>query len=146
MLAKFRVLEKQAGKYMMTDTISDMLTRIRNASLTRAVIADMPMSNLKFALAKILEKEGYLAGVEKFQDGTKPMLRLRLAYREDGMPKITAINRKSKPSCRLYVKADKLKTVRSGFGISIVSTPNGLMTNREAHKRSLGGELICEIY
>lgn len=131
---------------MMTDTISDMLTRIRNASLTRAAVADMPMSNMKFAMAKILEKEGYLAGVETFQDGSKPMLRVRLAYRDGGEPVLSSITRKSKPSLRVYVKAEDLKMVRSGFGFSIVSTPNGLMTNKEAHKRRLGGELICEIY
>lgn len=131
---------------MMTDTISDMLTRIRNASLTRAAVADMPMSNMKFAMAKILEKEGYLAGVETFQDGSKPMLRVRLAYRDGGEPVLSSITRKSKPSLRVYVKAGDLKMVRSGFGFSIVSTPNGLMTNKEAHKRRLGGELICEIY
>jgi len=130
----------------MTDTISDMLTRIRNASLTRAAVADMPMSNMKFAMAKILEKEGYLAGVETFQDGSKPMLRVRLAYRDGGEPVLSSITRKSKPSLRVYVKAEDLKMVRSGFGFSIVSTPNGLMTNKEAHKRRLGGELICEIY
>lgn len=130
----------------MTDTISDMLTRIRNASITRAAVADMPMSNMKFAMAKILEKEGYLAGVETFQDGSKPMLRVRLAYRDGGEPVLSSITRKSKPSLRVYVKAGDLKMVRSGFGFSIVSTPNGLMTNKEVHKRRLGGELICEIY
>lgn len=131
---------------MMTDPISDMLTRIRNASATRATVADMPMSHMKFAMAKILEKEGYLSGVESFQDGSKPVLRVRIAYREDGTPAISSIVRKSKPSCRVYVKADDLKMVRSGLGFAIVSTPNGLMTNKEAHKRRLGGELICEIY
>lgn len=123
-----------------------MLTRIRNASSAHATVADMPMSQMKFAMAKILEKEGYLSGVESFQDGSRPMLRVHLVYRDGGAPAISSIVRKSKPSCRVYVKADKLKTVRSGFGFAIVSTPNGLMTNKEAHKRRLGGELICEIY
>lgn len=130
----------------MTDPISDMLTRIRNASMTRAVTVDMPMSKMKFAIAKILQKEGYLVATESFQDGTKPMLRVRLAYREGNEPAISSITRKSKPSCRVYVKADDVKSVRSGYGCSILSTPNGLMTNKEAHKRRLGGELICEIY
>lgn len=123
-----------------------MLTRIRNASMTRAVTTEMPMSNMKFAIAKILEKEGYLSAVETFQDGAKPMLRVRLAYRETGEPMIASIARKSKPSLRMYVKADNLRSVRSGQGFSILSTPNGLMTNKEAYKRRLGGELICEIY
>ncbi len=123
-----------------------MLTRIRNASMTRAVTTEMPMSNMKFAIAKILEKEGCLSAVETFQDGAKPMLRVRLAYRETGEPMIASIARKSKPSLRMYVKADNLRSVRSGQGFSILSTPNGLMTNKEAYKRRLGGELICEIY
>lgn len=130
----------------MTDPISDMLTRIRNASMTRAVTVEMPMSNMKFAIAKILEKEGYLVATETFLDGAKPMLRVRLAYSETGEPVLSSITRKSKPSLRVYVKADNLKSVRSGFGFAILSTPNGLMTNKEAHKRRLGGELICEIY
>lgn len=130
----------------MTDPISDMLTRIRNASMTRAVIVEMPMSKMKFAIAKILQKEGYLVGADTFLDGTKPMLRVRLAYRETGESAIASITRKSKPSLRVYIKADDLKSVRSGYGCSILSTPNGLMTNKEAHKRRLGGELICEIY
>lgn len=130
----------------MTDPISDMLTRIRNASATRAIVAEMPMSKMKFAIAKILEKEGYLTSVESYQDGARPMLRVRLAYKDGGEPVLSSITRKSKPSCRMYVKADDVKVVRSGFGFSILSTPNGLMTNKEAHKRRLGGELICEIF
>lgn len=129
----------------MTDPISDMLTRIRNASMTRAAQVEMPMSKMKFAMAKILEKEGYLDAVETYQDGAKPMLRVRLTYRETGESAISSIVRKSKPSLRVYVKADNLRSVRSGQGFSILSTPNGLMTNKEAHKRRLGGELICEI-
>ncbi len=129
----------------MTDPISDMLTRIRNASMTRAVQVEMPMSKMKFAMAKILEKEGCLDAVETYQDGAKPMLRVRLAYRETGEATISSIIRKSKPSLRVYVKADNLRSVRSGQGFSILSTPNGLMTNKEAYKRRLGGELICEI-
>lgn len=131
---------------MMTDPISDMLTRIRNASLVRAKEAALPMSKMKFALAKILESEGYLSGVETFNDGARPMLRLRLAYREDGEPAISSITRTSKPSRRVYVRANDIARVRSGHGCAIISTPNGLMTNNEARKRRLGGELICEVY
>lgn len=131
---------------MMTDPLSDMLTRIRNASLVRAKEAALPMSKMKFALAKILESEGYLSGVETFNDGARPMLRLRLAYREDGEPAISSITRTSKPSRRVYVRANDIARVRSGHGCAIISTPNGLMTNNEARKRRLGGELICEVY
>lgn len=130
----------------MTDPISDMLTRIRNAAMARTKTVEMPMSKMKYAIAKILQKEGYLSSVETFQDGARPMLRVVLSYRNEGDSMITSIKRLSKPSRRVYVKADQLKSIRSGFGCAILSTPNGLMTNKEAHKRRLGGELICEVY
>ncbi|EKD47564.1 MAG: hypothetical protein ACD_66C00005G0002 [uncultured bacterium] len=129
----------------MTDPISDMLTRIRNASKVRKQIVDVPMSKMKFALAKVLQNEGYLDAVEKV-DGLKGVnIRLRLKY-ENNEPKIMVINRISRPGRRVYVQSTELPTVRSGFGVAIVSTPNGLMTNVEARKRRLGGELICEVY
>lgn len=131
---------------MMTDPISDMLTRIRNAARVGARDVVMPRSNMKFALAKIIQAEGYLAGVESFEDGTHPMLRMRLAYDASGAPVLSSITRVSKPGQRIYVKSDDLHRVRSGMGLSILSTPNGLMTNNEARKRRLGGELICELY
>ena len=131
---------------MLTDPIADMLTRIRNAARSRAREVVMPRSNMKFAIAKILQAEKYLTSVDVFEDGSHPMLRVMLAYDETGMPAISAINRVSKPGQRIYVKSDGLHNVRSGMGLAIVSTPNGLMTNREARKRHLGGELICELY
>lgn len=131
---------------MMTDPISDMLTRIRNAARSGAREVVMPRSNMKFAIAKILQAEKYVTGVDSFEDGTRPMLRLVLAYDEAGSPVISSITRISKPGQRIYVKSDGLHNVRSGMGLSIVSTPNGLMTNIEARKRHLGGELICELY
>jgi small subunit ribosomal protein S8 len=130
---------------MMTDPISDMLTRIRNAAMVSKHTVELPMSKVKFALAKVLETEGYLAGVER-ADGLKhPMLRLALKY-DSGISKIESIKRISKPGRRVYVKAQELPYVRSGHGIAIISTPNGLMTSSEARKRRLGGEVICEIY
>lgn len=131
---------------MMTDPISDMLTRIRNAARSGAREVVMPRSNMKFAIAKILQAEKYVTGVDSFEDGTRPMLRLMLAYDETGSPVISSITRISKPGQRIYVKSDGLHNVRSGMGLAIVSTPNGLMTNIEARKRHLGGELICELY
>ncbi len=130
---------------MMTDPISDMLTRIRNASMVRKQTVDVPMSKVKFALAKVLENAGYLVGVER-TDGLKhPVLRLKLKY-DDGVSNIESIKRISKPGRRVYVKTEELPYVRSGHGIAIISTPNGLMTNNEARKRRLGGEVICEIF
>jgi small subunit ribosomal protein S8 len=130
---------------MMTDPISDMLTRLRNAATVRATSVSMPMSKMKFAIAKLLQSEGYLSRVETVTEGSRPVLRVELAYDEQG-PKISAVKRVSKPGLRVYVKAEELKPVRSGFGLAILSTPNGLMTSSEARKRRLGGELICEVY
>lgn len=103
------------------------------------------MSKMKFAIAKLLEREGFVGNVESFSAGTRPMLRVTLKYDEFGRPRMTHIKRVSKPGLRVYQKNDELKQVRSGYGVAIVSTPNGLMTNREARKRRLGGEVICEV-
>lgn len=131
---------------MMTDPISDMLTRIRNAGMARLRTVEMPRSNMKFAVAKIMQAKGYLDAVEAYEDGNKPMLRVTLALDESGRSTIASIRRVSKPGQRVYVKSHDIGTVRSGMGFAIVSTPNGLMTADEAKKRRLGGELICEVY
>jgi small subunit ribosomal protein S8 len=130
---------------MLTDPISDMLTRIRNASMVRKQFVDVPRSKIKFAIAKILQKEQCVSGVEEVQVEGRDFLRLKLRY-SDGASYISSLRRISKPGRRVYAKADRLPHVRSGFGFAIVSTPNGLMTNREARKRRLGGEVLCEIY
>lgn len=131
---------------MMTDPISDMLTRIRNAARAHQREVVMPRSNMKFGVAKIMQAEGYLSGVESFEDGSRPMLRVMLKYDDSGTPVLSSITRVSKPGQRIYVKSNDLHRVRSGMGFAILSTPNGLMTNIEAKKRKLGGELICELY
>lgn len=129
----------------MTDPISDMLTRLRNATMAHATTVELPMSNMKFALAKLLEHEGFVGAVETFTQSARPMLRITLKYDVQGKPRLSHIKRVSKPGLRVYQKTDELKQVRSGYGLSIISTPNGIMTNREARKRRLGGEVICEI-
>jgi len=131
---------------MMTDPISDMLTRIRNASMVKKQVIELPFSKIKFAIAKILEAEKYVGQVEKFEDGNRQMLRIVLKYDNTKAPAISSVTRISKPGRRVYVKATELPKVQSGFGLAIISTPNGLMTNNEARKRRLGGEVICEIY
>jgi small subunit ribosomal protein S8 len=131
---------------MMTDPISDMLTRIRNAAMVKAEVVTMPLSQMKFALAKILESEGFLQAVSREEQGGRPILKVELRYEPNGSPRVSDLKRISKPGRRVYVKATELTRVRSGFGIAILSTPNGLMTSDEAKKRHLGGELICEIY
>lgn len=130
---------------MMTDPISDMLTRLRNAFAVRKHEVVLPYSNMKFAIAKILEKEKFVNGVEKTVQGTHPALKIGLAYR-DGQAAMTTVKRVSTPGHRVYAKADELPRVMSDMGIAIISTPNGLMTNKEARARKLGGEVICEVF
>jgi small subunit ribosomal protein S8 len=126
---------------MMTDPIADMLTRIRNAAAAKKREVVLPNSKIKFTIAKILEKEGYLDDVK--QDGKELSFAIRFA---DGVAALTDIKRISKPGRRIYKKRDELPSVLSGRGIAVVSTSQGLMTNVEAKMRSLGGEIVCEIY
>jgi small subunit ribosomal protein S8 len=121
-----------------------MLTRIRNAGAARHAQVALPFSKLKFAIAKVLEKEGYLEKVEKDLRGFGE-LRLTLRY-VGTKPAIQAIERVSKPGCRVYSNYTDLTRVRSGQGISIISTSSGLMTGGQAKVRKLGGEIICKIY
>ncbi len=131
----------------MTDPISDMLTRIRNGAMVRKTHVDVPRSNIKFSIAKILQSAGYLDGVEELeQKGVSRTLRLTLSYNDARQSKIASIRRISTPGRRIYTKATDIPFVQSGIGMAIVSTPNGLMTSHEARKRRLGGELICEVY
>lgn len=130
---------------MLTDPISDMLTRIRNAAAIEKPEVVLPYSNLKFSIAKILEKEGYVGKVEKQTDDKFTQLKVALKY-DNGASAFKSVKRISKPGRRVYVKKDQLPRVLSDMGIAIISTPNGLMTNKDARKRSLGGEVICEIY
>ena len=137
----------------MTDPIADMLTRIRNASLIGKKEVLVPMSKLKHNIAKILVETHWLEKAEVLEKpGAKNHnkvfneLKLTLKYRENGKSNITSIKRISKPSKRVYVSKDELPRVLNNMGIAIVSTPQGLMTNKEAGKKQIGGEVICEIY
>lgn len=129
----------------MTDPISDMLTRIRNASATNKKEVALPYSKLKFAMAKILEREGYVGKVSEKESGSFKELVIELKYKgKDSV--ITKMSRISRPGRRIYAKHNELPRVLSDMGVAIISTPNGLMTNKEARKRHLGGEIICEVY
>src|SRR3989338_8142098 len=130
---------------MITDPISDMLTRIRNAASVRKETAAIPYSKMKFAIAKILGREGYVKGVEVKEEGAKKPMKITLKY-EGRRPAFELLKRVSTPGRRVYKKTHDLPAILSGFGISIISTPNGLMTHKEAHSRRLGGEVICEIH
>ncbi len=130
---------------MMTDPISDMLTRLRNASSVRKSSVELPFSAMKFSIAKILEKEGYVRQAERVTVGKFPALRVTLAY-DDAQPRLRSLKRVSRPGLRVYAKANELPRVMSGAGLAIISTPNGLMTNKEARARRLGGEVVCEVF
>lgn len=133
----------------MTDPISDMLTRIRNASAVRKSELVLPMSKIKFQIGKILEKNNWITKCEVEKDSEKDIkknIKLVLKYKKSGKSAISNIKRISTPGRRVYVGKDELPRVLNGFGMAIISTPSGLMTNKEAKKEKLGGEVICEIY
>jgi len=129
---------------MLTDPISDMLTRIRNAQAVRKSEVIVPFSKLKYSLGKILEQEGFLGKVETSTEAERPVIRVTLKYTRRE-PAIRFVKRVSKPGRRVYTKSDELPQVLSGLGIAVVSTSNGLMTNKEARARKLGGEVLCEV-
>jgi small subunit ribosomal protein S8 len=132
----------------MTDPIADMLTRLRNANTAYHDDVVMPSSKLKVALAKILEQEGYISGSSIEDDSSYPRPRLRIAmkYTPDRKRTISGLRRVSKPGLRVYTPADKLPRVLGGMGIAILSTNQGLMTDREARQRHVGGEVLCQVW
>jgi small subunit ribosomal protein S8 len=131
----------------MTDPIADFLTRIRNGIRSRKQTVDCPRSNLKLRIAEILRQEGYLDGVSTVEDD-KNQGKLALTLRYDGRTgsAITGLRRVSRPGQRAYVPAREIPKVRNGLGISILSTSQGIMTDREARKRGVGGEILCEVW
>ena len=132
----------------MTDPVADMLTRIRNANVAFHDDVVMPSSKLKVALAKILEQEGYISGSSVEDDSSYPRPRLRIAmkYTPDRKRTISGLRRVSKPGLRVYTPADQLPRVLGGMGIAILSTNQGLMTDREARQRHVGGEVLCYVW
>jgi small subunit ribosomal protein S8 len=132
----------------MTDPVADMLTRIRNANVAFHDDVVMPSSKLKVALAKILEQEGYITGSSVEDDSSTPAPRLRITmkYTPDRKRTISGIRRVSKPGLRVYTRADRLPRVLGGMGIAILSTNQGLMTDREARERHVGGEVLCQVW
>lgn len=128
----------------MTDTISDFLTRIRNAQAARHDKLEVPSSKMKFAIAKILEREGFVSNVEESSVGVKKTLVVTLKY-DEGKGVIRKLKRISKPGLRVYRGSTELPRVLNDLGIAIVSTSSGIMTNKDARRRKLGGEVLCEI-
>jgi small subunit ribosomal protein S8 len=132
---------------MTTDPIADMLTRIRNASRAKHPRVDLPSSKLKVEIARILKDEGYLASYKVVDDTkVKKTLRVYLRYTSDRRSVISNLKRVSRPGCRRYVGKTEIRPVVGGMGISIVSTPRGLMTGQSARKEGVGGELLCEVW
>ncbi len=129
----------------MVDPITDMLNRIRNAQAVLKTQVSLPFSNLKYEIAKILEKEAFIKRVEKKGKKNKKTIEIILKY-DDKTPAISGLKRISKPGQRIYFPAKKIKKVKGGYGIAIISTPRGLMTDKEAKKQRLGGEIICEVW
>jgi small subunit ribosomal protein S8 len=133
---------------MMTDPIADMLTRIRNANTAFHDDVVMPSSKLKEALARILEREGYITGFAVEKDVTRPgqQLKIQMKYTPDRKRTISGLRRISKPGLRVYSNAQTVPRVLGGMGISILSTNQGLMTDREARERRVGGEILCQVW
>ena len=131
---------------MMTDPIADMLTRIRNGSMARHDRVEMPHSKLKEHVAAVMKSEGYLDDVRSSEGDEPKMLTLVMRYGRERQSAIDGVRRVSTPGRRVYVRHDRIDRVCSGMGISILSTSRGVMTDREARKQRVGGELLCEIW
>jgi small subunit ribosomal protein S8 len=132
---------------MLTDPIADMLTRIRNAAMARHDRVLIPASKLKRTIADVLKNEGYVADVAgDTQEDGREVLSITLKYGKDKAPAIEGIERVSKPGRRVYVRAQDIPKVRSGLGIAVLSTSRGIMSDRQARKVGVGGELLCQIW
>lgn len=129
----------------MTDPIADLLTRIRNASMARQEFVEVPSSNMNRKIADILKDEGYLDGVEVMTLPVQDNLKIRLRYGPNNTPAFTMIKRVSKPGRRVYARAKNIPRVLGGLGLAIITTSEGLLTDREARQRGIGGEIICYV-
>jgi small subunit ribosomal protein S8 len=131
---------------MTTDPIADLLTRIRNGASAKHPRVDMPSSKLKVEIARILKDEGYLSNFKVVEEKGKKTLRVFLRYTPDRRSVITDLKRISRPGSRRYIGKTEIRPVVGGMGISILSTPRGLMTGQSARKQGVGGELLCEVW
>lgn len=130
----------------MTDPIADMLTRIRNAQRASHELVNIPSSKLKINVAKVLKSEGYIKNFRIISDGQHRFIRIFLKYDKEGDAVIEGIKRVSKPGCRVYAGSDEVPKVLNGYGINILSTSKGLMTDNEARKMRVGGEILCAVW
>ena len=130
----------------ITDPIADMLTRIRNASSSKFKTVDIPASNMKKAIADILFKEGYIKAYEEIKDENQGIIRVTLKYDEKGIKVISGLKRISKPGLRVYAACNELPSVLNGLGIALISTPKGILTDREARMQKVGGEVLAYVW
>lgn len=130
----------------MTDPIADMLTRIRNAGVAKIVKIEMPASNLKASIARVLKDEGYIKGYKVLKDNKQGILKITLKYDNDRTSVIEGIQRVSRPGSRVYVRGDRIPKVINGYGSAILSTSRGLLVDREARKDKIGGEILCKVW
>jgi small subunit ribosomal protein S8 len=130
------------------DTVANLLTKIKNASMVSKEIVELPYSKMSEAILKICKESGFISDIKVFKekDSVKKGISVKLAFKEDGKPKISAAKRISKPGRRIYRAVSELKDERGVFGLTLVSTSRGIMPISEAKKKKLGGEVICEIY
>lgn len=130
----------------MNDPLADMLTRIRNASNAHFPSVDMPLSTLKASVARVLKEEGYIEGFETVNEGPQGVLKIQLKYGPHSEQVITGIRRISKPGRRQYTGSARIPKVMSGLGIAVLSTSQGVMTDKAARRANVGGELLCEVW
>jgi small subunit ribosomal protein S8 len=131
---------------MMTDPIADMLTRIRNGNNAKHEIVDVPASNMKKEIAQILVDEGYIKGFDVIDDGKQGIIRIQIKYGKNNERVISGIKRISKPGLRVYVNKDEIPKVLGGLGIAILSTSRGILTDKQAREKGVGGEVICYVW
>ncbi len=130
----------------MSDPLADMLTRIRNANMVKHDTVEIPYSKMKAHVAENLKSEGYINGFNLIEDSKQGILKVDLKYTSDNTRVITGIKRVSKPGCRVYVQSSDIPKVMSGLGISILSTSKGVISDKEARKLGIGGELLCDVW
>ena len=130
----------------MTDPIADMLTRIRNANMVKHETVDVPASNMKKEIARILLEEGFIRGYDVIEDGKQGIIRIQLKYGQMSERVITGLKRISKPGMRVYAANQEIPKVLNGLGISIISTSKGILTDKQARKENVGGEVICYVW
>ncbi|MFC1838790.1 30S ribosomal protein S8 [Thermodesulfobacteriota bacterium] len=130
----------------MTDPIADMLTRIRNALMASYETVDVPSSRMKVSIAKVLKAEGFIKNFKLVEDKKQGIIKIYFKYDEKGEPILGGLKRVSKPGCRIYTKGDRVPQVLNGYGVNILSTSKGIVTDRQARKLGVGGEILCSVW